>query len=82
MSLNAAVAVRFETDTATRLEAVSRRFRMPSAVLIRMAVDKFLDEVEKSGKLEVPAAYPGPKPVIVELNERARKRRALLPKNI
>jgi hypothetical protein len=76
MNLNSSVPVRFDQVQDARLRAVSQRSGIPVANLIRIAVEKYLDETEASGNLNVPLSkHPKKKPEIVALNERARAKR-------
>lgn len=52
-TLKTAVPVRFSAETAERLESVKERTNIPVAQLIRIATEALLDEIERTGKIEI-----------------------------
>jgi len=53
MALDSPIPVRFDGETAKRLKSISDRTDIPIAKLIRMATEAWLDETEKSGKIQI-----------------------------
>lgn len=58
MALKTSVPVRFGEAQQARLRAVSERTGIGMSALIRMATERFLDEVEAEGEVVVPLNVP------------------------
>ena len=60
MTLDASVPVRFPADVRVRLDAVSKKTDVGLSQLVRLAVERYLDEIDRTGQITIPVSNPSP----------------------
>lgn len=61
MGLTNSLNIRLEPEIKERLENLSDQTGIKSSVLIRQAISEYLDQVEKTGRLEIRINTPNSK---------------------
>lgn len=75
MALNTSVPVRFNQTQDARLRAISEQSGMAVSALIRIATERYLDQIEAAGQVTVNLAgrYPAHRASGAELNDKPKK---------
>jgi len=79
MALNSSVPVRFNDVQDARLHAIAERTGLGVSTLIRIATERYLDQIERDGELAIPLApvsgqYPKHRDGRSAMNEKAERK--------